>query len=90
MHATTPRSSAEGDPPPGGPDALASPRAGPPRRPAARREPWPVRHLWGSLANAAGFVCLMSIFAALVASPWWWAVAVASGGITSMALRRST
>ena len=90
MDTTTPRSSAEGGPPPDGHDAPAPPRAGPPRRPAARRDPWPVRHLWASAANAAGFVCLMSIFAALVASPWWWPVAVASGWITSLALRRST
>lgn len=74
MEAATQHSGAEG---------------GPPRRREARRDPWPVGYLWGSLANAAGFGCLMSIFAALVASPWWWPVAVASGWIASRALRRS-
>jgi fatty acid desaturase len=80
MDATPPRPDGENGPP----------RETPTRRLGARREPWPVPHLWRSLANAAGFVCLMSIFAALVASPWWWPVAVASGWITSRALRRST
>lgn len=90
MDTTTPRSGAEGGPQPDGHEAPAPPRPGPPRRPVTRRDPWPVRHLWASLANAAGFVCLISLFAAFVDSPWWGAVAVVAGGITSMALRRST
>lgn len=89
MDGATPRSRAAGDPPPNGPDAIASPRASTPRRPAAPRDPWPERLRWASWASTAGSVGMLSTFCAIVVSPWWWAVTVASVAVTAWALCRS-